>query len=757
MPALQATPHASSTPVQASQRCRALALRMARVLGCLGLISQLLACNPLRGVGGVGEVSVAVRSVTATPAEVQFDPQETAGAGRDVTLAVAISAVLDQAVDAKRLTVSLRQPVPAGLQVEAPAGPAANTPGGLTFGTGDTVETVPVRIAVAGSTPIGQQLSAGRHNVTLSVTACAVGFEDANDFLPNDQASACSTREAVITVIVTGAPVPGLPTGLAATVLPRQAELTWAADPAPERYRLERAPASGVFTTIATLQAPVTQHLDTGLDPNTAYTYRLTPINAAGSGPAATLAVLTPADGPVGNGVLGVALSGTGSGRVTSNPAGIDCPGDCAETLPLGRSVTLVATPAIGSVFERWSGDADCTDGVVTITTELACVAVFSPAPAGNRGWQPLGSEVVASGGLAPVVAADRLGPVYVALRRQSGAFGELQVHRYNGSAWPALGGGAVNQPSGLGATSHGLVVDRDGRPVVAWSEPGGVKVARWDGTRWEFIANDLRVDTTAVPQQVQLAVRDLAVVATWLESVAGTLHLRAKTYNGVAWFGGDGLVLPNLSGYRLALDANGLPAVVATRAVGGQQQPLQAHRASAFQASSVSWQALGGDIPVATGSFFQHEQLGFGLAFTNDGAGAPVVLGTRDTRYAYVKNFNGVAWVPAGQAGVDADGVLADIVPASGETLRGVLALNSTNPTVLLHIAPVNTLLPHRVELRSLSGLGWVPWTDPLEVSRLSAVTSIVLDATAEPVLSTLEGFGVGGLGRVRVYRWVP
>lgn len=757
MPALQATPHASSTPIQARKRCSALALRMARVLGCLGLITQLLACNPLRGVGGVGEVSVAVRTVTATPAEVQFDPQDTAGTPRDVTLTVAISAVLDQAVDAKRLLVSVRQPVPAGLQVEAPAGAAAGTPGGLTFGTGDTVETVPVRIAVAGSTPIGQQLSPGRYAVTLEVTACAVGFEDANDFLPNDQASACSTGEAVVTVVIPGAQVPAQPTALAATVQPRQAQLSWAADPAPDRYVLERAPASGVYTTIATLQAPVSQHLDTGLDPATAYTYRLTPINAAGSGPAATLGVLTPAEGPAGNGVLGVAVSGSGSGRVTSSPAGIDCPTDCSETLPLGRSVTLIATPAFGSVFDRWGGDADCADGTVTITAELACVAVFSPAPAGGRGWQAMGGALLTSGGLAPVVAADPLGGVFVALRRQSGGFGELLVQRFNGTQWVVLGGAAVNGPSGLGATSHGLVIDRDGRPVVAWSEPAGVKVARWNGTSWELIAEDLRVTAGSATQQVQLAVRDLSLVVGWIESVGGVLHLRAKVYNGTTWNGGDGLVVPDLTGYRLALDANGMPAVVATRAVNGSQQPLRAYRATAFQGSGVSWQALAGDVPVATGNAFQHEQLGYGIAFTNAGAGAPVVLGTRDTRYAYVKSFNGVNWVPAGQVGVDADGVLADILPASGETLRGVLALNSVNPAVVLHIAPVSPLLPHRVELRNLSGLSWVAWTDALQVSRLSAVTSIALDATGEPVVTTLEAFGAGGVGLVRAYRWVP
>jgi len=51
--------------------------------------------------------------------------------------------------------------------------------------------------------------------------------------------------------------------------------------------------------------------------------------------------------GPIRH-TLSLDLQGTGGGRVTSDPAGIDCPDDCSEGYLDGTSVTLTATPAAG-------------------------------------------------------------------------------------------------------------------------------------------------------------------------------------------------------------------------------------------------------------------------------------------------------------------------------------------------------------------------------------------------------------------------
>jgi len=75
---------------------------------------------------------------------------------------------------------------------------------------------------------------------------------------------------------------------------------------------------------------------------------------------------------------LTVSKSGTGSGTVTSNPSGIDCGSDCSESYNQGTSVTLTATPASGSTFGGWTGDADCSDGVVTMDANKTCTATFN-------------------------------------------------------------------------------------------------------------------------------------------------------------------------------------------------------------------------------------------------------------------------------------------------------------------------------------------------------------------------------------------
>ncbi len=62
---------------------------------------------------------------------------------------------------------------------------------------------------------------------------------------------------------------------------------------------------------------------------------------------------------------LQVISAGSGTGRVTTMPAGIDCGSTCSADFPHGTLVTLSATPAPGSRFDGWtgacSGTAACT------------------------------------------------------------------------------------------------------------------------------------------------------------------------------------------------------------------------------------------------------------------------------------------------------------------------------------------------------------------------------------------------------------
>jgi len=58
---------------------------------------------------------------------------------------------------------------------------------------------------------------------------------------------------------------------------------------------------------------------------------------------------------------VAVQRTGTGSGRVASTPAGIDCGARCAADFPSGAQVTLTATANGGSSFTGWSGDCSGT------------------------------------------------------------------------------------------------------------------------------------------------------------------------------------------------------------------------------------------------------------------------------------------------------------------------------------------------------------------------------------------------------------
>jgi Divergent InlB B-repeat domain len=80
---------------------------------------------------------------------------------------------------------------------------------------------------------------------------------------------------------------------------------------------------------------------------------------------------------------LTVTLAGTGTGTVTSLPAGINCAPTCNASFAAGTVVTLTAAPAVGSALAGWSGGGCSGTGtcVVTMNSVQAVTATFVLQP----------------------------------------------------------------------------------------------------------------------------------------------------------------------------------------------------------------------------------------------------------------------------------------------------------------------------------------------------------------------------------------
>ncbi len=98
---------------------------------------------------------------------------------------------------------------------------------------------------------------------------------------------------------------------------------------------------------------------------------------------------------------LSVTKGGTGIGRVTSTPAGVNCGTTCAADFSAGAVVTLTATPAASTTFSGWGG-ACSGAGVCRVTMNQArtVTATFNSA----SGWVVIEGRVRLSNG-TPICA----------------------------------------------------------------------------------------------------------------------------------------------------------------------------------------------------------------------------------------------------------------------------------------------------------------------------------------------------------------
>lgn len=140
------------------------------------------------------------------------------------------------------------------------------------------------------------------------------------------------------------------------------------------------------------------------------------------------------------SGTFDLSVSKTGTGTVTSSPAGINCGVDCNESYAAGTIVTLSASVGTGYTFSGWGGACSGT-GVCTVTMSVArnVTATFIPTPQGVLSVAKIGTgtgTVSRAGGLLNCgsTCTESLAPGTIATLTASPAAGSSFVGWSGGS-----------------------------------------------------------------------------------------------------------------------------------------------------------------------------------------------------------------------------------------------------------------------------------------------------------------------------------
>lgn len=209
---------------------------------------------------------------------------------------------------------------------------------------------------------------------------------------------------------------------------------------------------------------------------------------------------------------LTLALAGSGSGRVGSDPAGIDCPGTCNALFGVRSLALLTATPDPGSVFVSWTGAAGCSSGAPTMDADKLCTATFALIAAAEQTLtvyvQGSGSVTSTPAGIlcssdagCPARFARNQTVLLTATPDAGQAFlgwagsadcadGQVTMTAdlscvatfVSTAAQWVTGAAALNQTSQFDSSSilePAITVDAAGLPVVAWNENNDIYVYR--------------------------------------------------------------------------------------------------------------------------------------------------------------------------------------------------------------------------------------------------------------------------------------
>jgi hypothetical protein len=416
----------------------------------------------------------------------------------------------------------------------------------------------------------------------------------------------CSDHDVTVSSAITcvaafeAFPTPGMPGAFTATAGAGQIDLSWTAvtDNSVVSYTLDRAEGTSPPVVLDSNLSPTTSAFrDTTAVPGRQYTYRLVAVNTLGSSPPATATATI-----VTNDVM-LTVQASAGGSVTSQPAGIACPGTCAASYPRNTSVTLTATPAGSFRFDAW-GDA-CAGAspntVVVLDNAKTCSASFSAV--GPSGWVTLAADIAQSleTHLYSSVALDATGRAYIAvLQRVVGGASRLGVRVEAGAVvttFASLGGG-FNAGDQFSASDPSLVLDAAGAPVIAFSmDDRDNALYRWNPATqsWDSVSDRFNISVAAADRP-RIARSGNTLVLAWLE--AQQIAVRRYDLATGQWQPGAFIPGPtNPADLDLALDSSGLAIVAYT------EGPLTSRLLAVRETSPGAWTPLGGEVGVRPGT----------------------------------------------------------------------------------------------------------------------------------------------------------
>jgi hypothetical protein len=127
--------------------------------------------------------------------------------------------------------------------------------------------------------------------------------------------------------------------------------------------------------------------------------------------------------------------------------------------------------------------------------------------------------------------------PVVAFLQRDSAdARSALHVFRWDSAQWQPVGA-RVDSPEDGEVLGAALVLDLEGRPVVAWSTPQGIHVTRWETDQWRAVGEPLPSHAAALAPALAVDPKG-RVIVVWVGAVDAQSEtgLFVRRWEGGGW-----------------------------------------------------------------------------------------------------------------------------------------------------------------------------------------------------------------------------